>query len=135
MYLNWDNTLAIGISNIDEQHKELFKRLDQLLISMKSAEGKEEVINTLNFLEEYVCKHFMDEEEIQKKYNYPKYDIQCKQHEEFKQELKELKKVFEIKGTSALLALNVEKKMITWCKNHIMTLDKDLGIFLNKNSK
>ena len=28
MYLNWDDTLATGIDDIDNQHKELFNRLD-----------------------------------------------------------------------------------------------------------
>lgn len=134
MYLKWDPSLNIGVSNIDEQHKELFSRLNQLLIAMKEGKGKDEVMKTLDFLEEYVCKHFSDEEEIQRKYNYSEYVTQCSQHEEFKKELQKLREVFKNQGTSALLALNIQKNMITWCKNHIMILDKDLGEFLNKNS-
>ncbi len=134
MYLEWDSSLTIGVSNIDEQHKELFDRLNQLLIAMKEGKGKDEVMRILDFLEEYVYKHFNDEEDIQRKYKYPEYDIQCNQHEEFKKELQKLREVFKIQGTSALLALNIQRNMITWCKNHIMILDKDLGKFLNQNS-
>lgn len=134
MYLEWDNNLNIGINEIDEQHKELFKCLDRLLVSMKDGHGKSEVLKTLNFLEEYVYKHFEDEEAIQKKYNYPKYEEQHNQHEEFKKELKKLRDSFQKQGPSALLALNIQKNVITWCKRHIMMLDKDLGDFLNKNS-
>ena len=135
MYLNWDDTLATGIDDIDNQHKELFDRLDQLLIAMKDRKGKGEVINTLNFLEEYVIKHFSEEEEIQKKNSYPKLNEQQVQHEELKKELKELRKVFETSGESALLALNIQGKMIKWCKNHIMNLDKDLGKFLMEKAR
>lgn len=67
MNLNWDNNLATGIVNIDNQHKELFDRINKLLIAMKEGKGKDEVIGTLNFLEDYVIKHFTEEEEIQKK--------------------------------------------------------------------
>lgn len=135
MNLNWDDTLSTGISHIDNQHKELFNRINLLLSSMKESNGKDEVINTLNFLEEYVIKHFSEEEEIQKKNNYPKYNIQHKQHEEFKNELKKLRKVFETIGISALFVTNMQQKMFRWWKSHIRDLDKDLGQFLMENSK
>ncbi|WP_270565382.1 bacteriohemerythrin [Clostridium beijerinckii] len=135
MNLNWDNNLATGIVNIDNQHKELFNRINKLLTAMKEGKGKDEVIGTLNFLEDYVIKHFTEEEEIQKKNNYPKYSIQHKQHEEFKDELKELRRTFETNGTSALFVIKVQNRMSTWWKSHIRDLDKDLGKFLIENSK
>lgn len=135
MSLNWDNTLATGISTIDSQHKELFERINQLLIAMKSGKGKDEALRSLNFLEEYVIKHFNDEEEIQKKNNYPSYNVQHKQHEEFKEELKELRKVFETTGVSAIFVINVQQKMSNWWNKHIRDLDKDLGKFLIQNTK
>ncbi|WP_297421930.1 bacteriohemerythrin [Clostridium sp.] len=133
MYLDWDWTLNIGIDSIDNQHKELIARLDQLLTSIDEGKGNEEVIKTLDFLEEYVVKHFNEEEEIQIKINYPLYDIQHKQHEKFKSDLKEFRRVFETQGTSAVLALNIQEKLTDWLKNHITNLDKDLGDFLIEN--
>jgi len=130
MYLNWDWTFDIGIENIDNQHKELFNRLDQLLISIEEGKGHDEVIKTLDFLEEYVIKHFTEEEEIQNKTNYPLLNIQHMQHEEFKSDLKEFRRVLETEGTSTLLALNIHEKLADWFKNHIINLDKDLGDFL-----
>lgn len=57
MILNWDNSFSVGEKNIDNQHKELFYRLNKLLEAMKQGKGKSEVINTLDFLEEYVIRH------------------------------------------------------------------------------
>ncbi|MFW2490480.1 bacteriohemerythrin [Clostridium chromiireducens] len=133
MYLDWDWTLNIGIDNIDNQHKELINRLDQLLISIKEGKGNEEVTKTLDFLEEYVVKHFNEEEEIQTKINYPLFSIQHKQHEEFKSDLKEFRRVFDTQGTSAILALNIQERLADWLKNHITNLDKDLGDFMIEN--
>lgn len=133
MYLNWDWTLDIGIESIDNQHKELVNRLVQLLTSVEAGKGHDEVINTLNFLEEYVIKHFDEEEEIQKKINYPLFDIQHTQHEEFKNELKDFRKTFETQGITAALVLNIQEKLIDWFKNHIINLDKDLGDYLIEN--
>jgi len=130
MYLTWDCSLDIGIDNIDNQHKELFNCLEQLLTSIEEEKSNDEIIKTLNFLEEYVVKHFNDEEEIQSKTNYPLLDIQRIQHEKFKSDLKEFRRVFEIHGASTVLALNIQKGLVDWLRNHIMNLDKDLGDFL-----
>lgn len=135
MDLNWDNSLSTGITSIDNQHKELFKFLDKFLTAMKEGKGKDEINNTLNFLEEYVIKHFNDEEEIQQKSNYPKYNLQHQQHEEFKEEIKKIRATFNKTGESVLIGLNIQAKITNWVKNHIMTLDKDLGGFLIKNNK
>src|SRR5471030_1510520 len=135
MNLNWNNNLSTGIVSIDNQHQELFNLINQLITSMKEGKGKVEVIKTLDFLEEYVIKHFNEEEEIQKKNNYPQVDIQHKQHEEFKKELKQLRMVFETTGVSALFVINMQQKMSTWWRSHINDLDKDLGKYLIENSK
>ncbi|WP_160690418.1 bacteriohemerythrin [Clostridium sp. C2-6-12] len=133
MYLNWDWTLDIGIESIDNQHMELVNRLDQLLTSVEEGKGHDEVINTLNFLEEYVVKHFDEEEELQKKINYPLFEIQHAQHEEFKNELKNFRKTFETQGASEALVINIQEKLVDWFRNHIINLDKDLGDYLIEN--
>ncbi len=135
MNFNWDKKWSVGVNKIDDQHKELFDRIDKLVTAMKSGKGKDEVINTLNFLEEYVIKHFNDEEELQIKSKYPKYNIQHKQHEEFKEELKELRKVFEVTGVSALFVINVQQKMSSWWRKHIREFDRDLGDYLIETAK
>lgn len=133
MHLNWDWTLDIGIDSIDNQHKELLNRLNQLLTSIEEGKGNDEVVKTLDFLEEYVVMHFNEEEEIQKEINYPLFNIQHVQHEEFKSALKEFRRGFETRGTSAVLALNIQQKLVDWFSSHIINLDKDLGDFLNEN--
>lgn len=133
MYINWDWTLDIGIDSIDNQHRELFNRLDQLLTAIQDGDGHDEVIKTLDFLENYVIQHFNEEEELQNKINYPLLNIQHAQHEEFKVDLKEFRSIFETQGPSTLLALSIEEKLVNWFKNHIINLDKDLGDFLIEN--
>lgn len=134
MYLNLDWTLDIGIERIDSQHKELVNRLEQLLISVEEGKSHNEVIKILDFLEEYVIKHFNDEEELQREINYPLFDIQHTQHEEFKNQLKEFRKTFETEGPTVTLALNIHQKLLDWFKNHIINLDKDLGDYLIENT-
>jgi hemerythrin len=79
--MNWNDNLAVGVNSIDNQHKELFSKINDLLVAMKSGNGNNEIFKMLNFLENYVTKHFNDEESIQRKNNYPGYNIQHEQHE------------------------------------------------------
>ena len=135
MGIKWEEKWMVGVDKIDKQHQELFSRIDQLITAMKSGKGKDEVISTLNFLEEYVIKHFNDEEELQKQSNYPKYEIQHREHEELKKGLKDLRMVFETTGISAMFVINVQQKISSWCRKHIIELDKELGDFLTEKSK
>lgn len=135
MDITWDEKWTIGIEKIDEQHKELFERMNKLVIAIEEGRGKSEINSTLEFLEEYVIKHFSDEEEIQRKNNYSKYEIQHEQHEQFKEELKNLKIAFDETGESVLLAVNIRGKIAKWIKEHITTLDTELGEFLRDINK
>ena len=51
MNLNWDNNLSTGISSIDDQHKEILNRINQLLVAMKNGKGKDEALKALSVLE------------------------------------------------------------------------------------
>ena len=130
MNLTWNDSLSIGVDGIDTQHKELINRIEKFFVSIEDTKCSEEIIETLDFLEEYVIKHFTEEDEIQIKTNYPLIDIQQIQHEHFINELKEFRRVFESHGASTVLALNIHQSLVDWLKNHIMNLDKDLGDFL-----
>lgn len=71
MNLIWDDNLSVGIDNIDNQHKELLNCIENLITAIEHSRSNDEIIKTLDFLEEYVIKHFTAEEEIQAKTNYP----------------------------------------------------------------
>lgn len=132
MEIKWDQNLAVGVDKIDNQHKELFDRMNKLILAMKEGKGKTEVMDTLKFLEDYVVKHFNEEEELQKRNNYPKYETQHKEHEEFKMDLNNFKSMIEKEGLSSASAIKLQNSMSLWWRKHIKDLDMDLGNFLMK---
>lgn len=135
MGMTWTNKMAVGVDQIDTQHKELFDRINLLLDAMMTGKGKDEITKTLSFLESYANKHFSEEEALQRNSNYPKYDEQRVQHEAFKNQLKQLRNTFEKEGASSTLAINTQKQMSAWWNSHIMRMDTDLGKYLNDNKK
>lgn len=130
----WAPDLAVGVFEIDSQHKELFKRINNLLDAMKQGKGSAELGNTLKFLEDYTVKHFTAEENTMRKHNYPGYLEQKASHERFIKELSDLKKSFQASTSSNLdVLLKVQRQTSDWLVNHISSMDKEIGRFLNTN--
>jgi hemerythrin len=83
MAITWKEDLKIGVDQIDNQHKELISRIDGLFEACNNGKGKEEVLNVVDYLGEYVVTHFSDEEALQRKYGYPEYDMHKQLHTQF----------------------------------------------------
>ena len=73
MAIEWRESLATGHEEIDNQHKELFKRFNNLLTACNKGKGNEEVGNLLKFLSDYVVSHFAAEEQLQIRHNFSGY--------------------------------------------------------------
>jgi hemerythrin len=122
----WDNSLATGNELIDEQHKQLFVAVNNLL--KISDRGKDdELKKSLDFLNEYTIKHFFDEEQLQLKYKYPDYQNHKKLHEDFKALVRDLSHKWIMNGPSGLLTNDVKSKIGDWLVSHIRGQDIKLG--------
>lgn len=133
MPLEWNNDLSIGVNEIDNQHKELFKRINSLLEACTQGKGKDEVGKVINFLEDYIVEHFNAEEAIQRKCaSYPDYQSHKALHDEFRKKFSELKKQFENEGAGLPLVLRTNRAVVDWLIMHIGRVDKVLGSFLKK---
>jgi diadenylate cyclase len=123
---------AIGIKEIDDQHKELFDAIDKLFIACAQGKGKEEVGNTLLFLEDYTKVHFADEQKLHIKYNYPEKASHKVIHDNFLKHLAELKKQFEEGGAGVLFVSTVNKTVLDWLIQHIGNADKAFATFVKQ---
>jgi hemerythrin len=130
MAFTWTENLAVGFSEIDTQHKELFKSVNDLLEATSHGKGRDEVGKIIQFLESYVVKHFAMEEKYMAKYNYPGLTTHQTQHVLFVNEFGQLKRQFEAEGATSHITLLIQSKVCDWLINHIGKTDKQLGPFL-----
>lgn len=130
MSIEWDQSLATGNRDIDSQHKELFRRFDNLLTACNQRKGKEEVHSVLIFLGDYVRSHFAMEEQLQQKHNYPDYPAHKEQHEGFIRDLQKLEDQFQQEGVSLSLVIQTNQTMVNWLVKHINATDRQLANFL-----
>jgi hemerythrin len=130
MAIEWTEDLAVGSTIIDDQHKELYQRINQLLEACTQSKGREVVGETIDFLEDYVITHFGQEEEYMQKYNYPDYPTHKGYHTEFIKNFMELKARFETDGPGTHIVIMTNRVVVGWLNNHIRNVDKLLGAYL-----
>lgn len=132
MPIEWTERLRVGVEEIDNQHKELFKRINNLLDACTQGKGKDEVLNTLRFLDDYVTVHFTAEERLQQKYNYPDYTSHKARHTEFIKNISDIKKAIEEEGVGLHLVIRTNNTVVDWLINHIGKMDKKVGALLKE---
>ena len=125
--------MEVGVLEIDTQHMELINRLNALMSLGHDAVSNEETQKTMDLLEEYIVKHFADEEELQKKNNYPEYESHRKLHQHYIAEFEKLKKEFADNGHSLKFTMDLNNSLINWIVKHIKSADVELGKFLKNN--
>jgi hemerythrin len=130
MKLQWTQELSVGVAEIDNQHKELFERINNLDSAMKQGTAKEEVIRLIEFLDNYVIIHFGAEEKYMIDYNYTGYALHKTKHDWFKKEFSDIRIRLDAEGITPDVIMLSNNLLITWFSNHIRNIDMMLGSFL-----
>jgi hemerythrin len=127
--LSLTKDMETGVEKIDSQHRELINRINNLLAIGEKSVSEEETKKTIDYLGEYIVKHFGDEEEIQIKSKYPKYEEHKKLHNYYIDEFNKFKSEFEEKGNSMEFTMKLNNSLITWIVKHIKGNDVEFGKF------
>ncbi len=131
MAIEWTPNLTVGIESIDQQHKTLFDKANQLFEAGKNNKTKEFISEMLDFLDDYTKQHFHSEENYMRSINYPAYAEQKKMHTDFIASLAKLKKDYQESGGNILVILNANQMVVDWLLKHISFEDKKIGTFAN----
>jgi len=130
--VKWKDSFKIGIKEIDNQHRELFSRLERLESAISSGRGSEIVISTFHFLDNYVQLHFRAEEELQEYYHYPHREMHAGEHAEFRKRLKQLEATLAVEDPSEKLAVLTDALLTQWLITHVTSLDRELAGYFNE---
>ncbi len=136
--MEWTDKLATGIKTIDSQHKELFKRINNLVLAIKEHRCKAEIDSTLKFLDDYARVHFGEEEKHMRETNYAGLAEQREDHKKYLTALAELKEQASqprIQGSSYDLSATTNQVVVDWIVDHIMKLDMKFGAHLKQHGK
>jgi hemerythrin len=121
--------METGVEKIDLQHRELINRINSVLTLEEKAASEEETQKTIDYLGEYVVKHFREEEEIHAANNYPKRAEHKEKHTRFIDDFSKLKAEFNGKSHSMEFTMKLNSSLITWIVKHIKGDDVEFGKF------
>ncbi len=130
MAIEWTQDLAVGVTEIDNQHKELFRRVNKFIDAMMERKGKEEIGNVIKFLENYVVTHFGTEERYMTLYNYPDQRLHKSQHAAFIKTFNEIRTDYNERGAGIDTVIKAQKRLGEWLRTHIPLTDKNFADFL-----
>jgi hemerythrin len=131
----WDESFRVGHEMIDEQHQQLFAAINEFMSVCNQGKIGDELKKSLDFLNDYTIKHFFEEEQLQKKYEYPDYENHRALHEGLKKVARDMSVQWIMKGSSEALAEDVKIKVGDWLVNHIKVEDKKLGAYIQSKNR
>ena len=126
----WKDSLSIGMELIDNQHKELFQKTQELLkeVHNMGVKYKEKCASTIRFLKNYAAKHFADEESYQLSVGYKDFESHKKQHDMF---IKNISHHDEKMVWSNYAEKDVKEftgMLVAWLLYHVAGVDQEIEI-------
>ena len=119
----WTEDLATGVEVIDNQHKSIFKKAEEI-ISLEPTTDKETINNLFTFLMDYSKNHFNEEEKFMIENVYMGFKEHREEHTYFIEELHEIYLLASIEGNSEDVINRLKLLIINWLVEHINTQDK-----------
>ncbi len=129
--VEWNDNYSVNIEEIDMQHREFIKLINELLKSVANGTSKEIISSIFKDLTVYAAIHFETEEDYFEKFNYPESSFHKQQHKDIAEKIEEFKKRNE-EGRE-ILDSEIVYFLISWFISHVMLIDKRFTKYLKEN--
>ena len=127
MAIEWnDEKMATGFSEIDAQHKEWIRRINEFDAAVVNRKGEEMIQNTLDFLTQYSETHFVEEEATMARLNSSVLEPNRAAHDEFRRKLAEIRAWVKNEAATSVEVIELTDALEKWLVNHICTIDVQL---------
>jgi len=115
MTFTWNQNISVADETLDEQHKNLLKQIEALHKAQQAQQagmGDKAVLETLEFLDDYILTHLLYEESYMWKHKFPDFYAHREIHSGFVRQYNAFKKKF--------------------AKNHSKNITRDIYLFLGE---
>jgi len=130
-FLNWNDSLSVGVKSIDEQHQVLVETLNQLHAAMMKGQGQTVTGPLLKKLVEYTGFHFSTEEAMMARTGYPGLPSHRTHHQDLTRQVGDF--VARYESGEIRLNLDLLNFLNGWLANHIQKEDKEYGPWLTSH--
>ncbi len=115
-----------GIFLIDEEHRELFRIVDDVMALMRddyALDKYDQILQLLAELKDYAMHHFQDEEEYMESVHYDGLEAQKEAHRMFMEYLEEVD-LEDVDNNQQGSLENLMDFLVRWLTEHILRMDK-----------
>ncbi|MDW7709388.1 MAG: hemerythrin family protein [Deferrisomatales bacterium] len=121
----WDESCTVGVPELDDQHRRLFRALEGLRASLQ---GRGSALEGLEGLLRDCAEHFADEEQLLARVGYPRAVQQRVQHRVF---LGRVRRLAEgVRGGTEAVGEGTVGGLAAWFRGHVCGLDREYGEWL-----
>lgn len=129
IWVEWDESLSVGIDTIDEHHRYLFDLINDLYEVVSNKRGAREVARLVKATDAYAKVHFRAEEKMMQHYGYEGIHLQERQHHEFEAKIREFYE--ELHDNPLVAQFDVLSYLRDWLIHHIRVEDTKLHSLVN----
>jgi hemerythrin len=135
MSIHWTPELSVGVEEIDNQHKELYRNVDVFFEQIRKGNGNGNLVNLFSYLESYATTHFSLEEKYMAIFHvegcgYEDAKVHKAEHRAFLRDFTAYREEFLENGPTLLLVAEFQKWIVNWMAGHFGKTDRGLGRFL-----
>jgi len=127
----WNIAMTTGVSEIDDQHRELIEKFNELVDAEAGRADREKIGHVLDFLQNYAEWHFNHEEEIMDKYQCHMAEENKRAHDEYRVKFGNLYQQWKNTiGSDTAVLHDTVVELARWIVNHILTVDNQLHKYI-----
>lgn len=126
--VQWDDTLVLGVKQIDAHHEELVSILNRCFQALMLNDHRGELEGVVNELRSYTMYHFQTEERLMADAGYPQESSHAMAHQQF------IASIFDfqarLRSGESFVAVDVLTFLREWLVEHIKKSDRAVAEFI-----
>jgi len=129
--IKWEEKYSVGLSIIDEEHKELIRIMNAAIEAKQHNDNIDEISILLKQLTDYALKHFSTEESYMAKFKYSEFQYHQEEHHNFSN--KAIAYCNRVIEGDYHIANEILEYLKQWLVDHIQITDKKYVECFKKN--
>lgn len=121
-FMDWSESMSVGIFSIDTQHKKLVEMINTLHSALREGKSAEIAGRIVAQMKSYAFSHFAHEEKCMSQTGYPGLVGHQKEHAAFVQQVQDV-----TSGKVVMTTIELIEFLKKWLAQHIQGTDKKYG--------
>lgn len=121
--IEWDSSFSVGSDVLDADHHRLVDALNRIYDAWQSHHGADELNRLFDELLDYVDGHFLREEEMLARCNYPRLDVQQSDHQVLREQVVAFRARHLDGGEPDALSADMARFLKNWLLDHVLGED------------